>query len=73
VNDPVVEVIGEDTTPQNVGTDGDASAEGDAEEQSAESKRSWLGDGPQAIDTVADLLEESGSADMDARNPAGSL
>ena len=70
-HDPVVEVIGEDTTPQSVGTDRDGSEEGDDEEQSAESNRSWLGEGPPATDTVADLLDES-PVHATAHNPAGS-
>jgi hypothetical protein len=61
-NDPVVAVIGEDTGSEPSGNDEAGAAPG-----SAEAKRSWLGEGPPAVDTVADLLEESGPVPVPAR------
>jgi WS/DGAT/MGAT family acyltransferase len=61
-NDPVVALIGEDTGSERIGNDEALAAPG-----SAEAKRSWLGEGPPAVDTVADLLEESGPVPVPAR------
>ena len=61
-NDPVVAVIGEDTGSEPSGNDEAGAAPG-----SAEAKRSWLGEGPPAVATVADLLEESGPVPVPAR------
>lgn len=55
--DPVVAVMGENTEPEHVGSDLGTSHH--VEQDAAEPKREWLG-GQAGVDTVADLLDESG-------------